>query len=336
MRVRCFDLDGIDAANRRSALRAQLLAWSPFDDCEYRAVIQRDCAVAVAWDRGVVRALLAQASAPDDAVIEPELWLREPMSGDGLRVIDALEGVDVQWWRGGALAASRWWPRRPREPEATEWLRTLGVGSDGVTSLPIDSNPAWLSKRSVEPIDLDGLASSTTRIERITVGVVALVLVGFSAAQVHQLHDSRQRTIAMQSELDRLQQEAAPAIAARDVALGLAREATAVATQLSAVSSLEVLQHLAEVTSGGGVLLKELDLTGTKLRLSLEVPTQVARGNVVRDLQAGGWFTGVTEVNDSGNRGWTVFDVELSGLRPPAQGVAATPNAGSTVAAAAR
>jgi hypothetical protein len=74
---------------------------------------------------------------------------------------------------------------------------------------------------------------------------------------------------------------------------------------------------MATVLPAAGVVLKEFDLNATKLRVAFELGPQVQRSAVVRELQAGGWFTRISEAQDNANRGWTVFDIDLAAVRRP-------------------
>jgi Tfp pilus assembly protein PilN len=98
------------------------------------------------------------------------------------------------------------------------------------------------------------------------------------------------------------------------------------------VLPLEVLQHLSEVLPRRGVTLKELELSGQKLRLALELTPEVQRSALVKELQAGGWFNKVSEARDGASRGWILFETELAGqpapaarVRPPTAAAAAPP-----------
>jgi hypothetical protein len=309
-------------------LRAQLVAWAPFDDAEFRVEWQDAAALAVAWDRGTVQALLTQAGVSADVIVEPELWLREPMTADGVRLIEGLEGIDAQWWRDGRLHAARWWPERPTASEFAAWLRSLGAEAPVLDGLPPTTNPAWRARAEGERLALDDLSSTTSRIERLAIGAAGLVLVAFTAAQAQQLYGAYTRSRDVAAELERARLTAAPTLAARERALSMAQEAQALATALTAVAPLDVLQHLAEVLPPTA-LLREFDSSGSKFRVSLELPPATARSAVVREMQAAGWFTRVTEAPDPGSRGWTLFDVELAGLRPPAEPRALRPGEGA-------
>jgi hypothetical protein len=43
----------------------------------------------------------------------------------------------------------------------------------------------------------------------------------------------------------------------------------------------------------------------------------VQRSAIVKDLQSGGWFTGVAELREASGRAWVSFEMRLKGLNPP-------------------
>lgn len=317
-RCRYLPLAHVAAGDRRAVLRNLLLAWAPFDRAEFRVVWQGEAVLALAWDRELVAGLLATAGCASPSVLWPETLMHEVMAADGVRLVRCLEGVEAQAWQGRHLHASRWWADPPTAAEAEIWLRSLGTDVSERASLPAAQELAWLRRPWAELQGLDGLMSTTSRLERVAVGATMAGLTALTGAQAHQVFAAYQERQALQSDHERIQIEAAPVAAARERAEALAREADALAAQLTGVLPLEVLQHLDDVLPPAGVTLKELELSGNQLRLALELGADLQRGGVVKDLQSGGWLTKVNEARDGSNRGWVVFDAVLLGPRPSA------------------
>lgn len=322
-RFRHFSLSGIAAAQRRAVLRNLLLAWAPFDQSDYCVVMRGESAYAWAWDEAAAQLALREAGAPANAQSWPETLLREPSVADGLRVSSVLEGLDAQLWRHGELLASRWWPQAPDAPEWTRWCRALAVNPPLPDALDVPSvqSVGWRAPWA-EGLGLQALLSSGSRLERLVIATGLVCLVGLSAAQAHLAWAAMSQTRALRDQVDSLTASAAPLIAARSRALVMQGEAELLAQQMSALQPLEVMQHLAERLPARGVLLKELELSGSKLRIALEATPDVARAALVKDLQATGWFEQVTEVRDSGGRGWLWFEMQVNGMRPPLGAVA--------------
>lgn len=298
-------------------LRNLLLAWAPFDQSEYRVVWQGDTVLAVAWDRVVVGGFLASAEMSTSIVLWPETFLRQPPGKDGLRVVQALEGVEAQFWRGGALAATRWWPQLPDAVEAQTWLHSLGVEVAAATSLPRPTAAAWQRRPWADLQGLDSLSSTTSGLERVAVGAALVGFTALTGAQAHQVLAAYKAHQAAELNHQRQVLAAAPVLAARDRARALALEAEGLSQQMIGVLPLDLLQHLSEVMQARGMTLKELELSGRQVRLSVELAPELQRSAVVKDLQAGAWLSKVTEARDNSNRGWVVLDATLIGERAP-------------------
>ncbi len=313
-------------------LQNLLRAWAPFDDAQHCVVVRGDGAFAWAWDRVLVSQLLAEASAPANAKLHPEALLVEPPAGECARLVGALQGVDAQIWRRGELLASRWWPEVPTQDEWAGWLRGAGAEQPVAESLPSVETLAWQAPWA-EGLDQAALLSSTSRLERVALGAALAGLVGLSSAQLHQAWLAYSERGELQLERDRLVAQAAPVITARARALAMASQAELLAAQLAAPLPLEVMQHLAERLPARGVTLKEMELSGTRLRVALDVPADLPRTAIVKELQAPGWFVQVNEVRDLSGRGWIGFDIQIQGLQPPASAPAPVPTGVSPTAA---
>lgn len=318
-RVKRFDLGDVPAAERRAVLRNLLLAWNPFDSSDYRVVQLAGQALAFAWDAQQLSDWLSNCPQPTVAAswsILPEGLFRHPLQGQGLRLLPCLEGHEMQQWRDGMMQASRWWPQPPDASEQVAFLRALP--SAEVESGPNPSEVPWLDRPWAEALSLEALASNWSRLEQLTVGASLVGLAALSGAQITELVGAYQARDAVSAELDRAKLAAGPVLSARDRALDQARELDGLSRQLSGVQPIEVMLHLSKLLPQRGALLKELELNGNKLRLGLELAADVQRSAVVKDLQAGGWFTAVTEVRESAGRNWVSFEMTLSGLLPPA------------------
>lgn len=316
-RCKVLPLAQVAPADRRAVARNLLLAWAPFDQAEYRVAWQGDAALAVAWDRTGVEGLLSSAGGSASVTLWPETFLRAPPSKDGLRVLQCLEGVEAQLWHGGSLHASRWWPQQPEVADAQAWLRSLGPAT-AASNLPATSPVAWRQRPWADLHSLDGLSSTSSRLERMALGAALVGLTALTGAQAHQWLAAYEAGQTALRDRQRLLLEAAPVLAARDRAETLAREAQRLAEQMNSVSPLDVLLHLSDVLPARGVTLKELELSGPQLRLAIELAPDLQRSALVKDLQAGGWLSKVAEARDISNRGWVVFDALLLGQRAPA------------------
>jgi len=332
-RFRLFRQPATVGSSAKSALRLQLIAWSPFDQSSYFVVMQKDVAMVWAWDGPAAEAWLRAAQTPTPAPtanptaaaataqLWPEAVCRPRPQGEVCRLVQGIDGWEAQTWSAGVLNASRWWPTQPDVAEFQRWAQTgpaAGPSSQPSLSVVADAaHQAWAKRPWAEGLGLQALQSTASPLERVVVGATLVGLVGLSAAQGRQLWDvSAQRQSTIDAR-ERLQASLGSTLVARERALSLSGEAQELSAAMSAVQPLELLQHLSERLPSQGVLLRELELQGQRLRISLDLPADVPRAQVVKELQAAGWLTQVSEVRDSSERGGVSFEMLLSGNGPP-------------------
>jgi hypothetical protein len=103
-------------------------------------------------------------------------------------------------------------------------------------------------------------------------------------------------------------------------------------SQMSVPRPIEVLAHLAELLPAKGVLLRELDLNGLRVRMDLELDATVSRSMVIAALQRSPWFSDIAEVRDIQSRGGVPFEFRLrQAARKDGMLLAAGMNAAETV-----
>ena len=317
-RVRVFPLAAVPLAQRTAVLRNLLRAWAPFADSDYRVVRHGDQALAFAWDRAG-----GPASVPDTAL--PEGLLHEPMPQSGVRVVAGLDGYEGQVWQAGWPVATRWWPAPPQAEEWQLFLRSLAPAwTEGVPAEPPPPAPAvWRAQPWAATQSIDDLGSGGSRLERIAVMATAACLVALAAGLARGAWGAWQERESLRALATQSRAAAAPVVAARERALALRGTSDALSRELTAVQPLEVLEHLARALPATGVLLKEFELTGLKLRLGLELSGDVQRSAIIKALQAGGWFTEVVEQRELLGRPWSAFELSLASAAPPLKVVAA-------------
>lgn len=316
-RMRVFALAAVPVPDRRAALRNLVLAWAPFDSCEYRVGLRGELGLAWAWDARQVGELLRAAGADSATEVIPEGLLRPPMTTDGVRLLACLEGVEAQAWVAGVPALSRWWPQRPDAADWAAFARGAPVAAMLPAIPPATSDVPWQSRPWLECQGLDALAARWSRIELLATGATLVGLIALTAGQASQALAVQRETDARLADIARISDSAAPVLAARDRAMSALGEAETLTQALAAVQPIEVLRHLAEVLPAKGITLREFDLTGRVLRLGLELAPEVQRSAVVKDLQSGGWLSGVTEQREAPGRSWVTFEMRLTGLSPP-------------------
>jgi len=326
VRVRVFSLAQAPVGERRAVLRNLLVAWSPFADSAFLVAQREDRALAFAWDAA------AAAGAP-----LPESLLQQPMAGDGCRLVRGLEGCEAQLWRGGWPVATRWWPEPPSTADWQEFARTVPPADAALlpAAAPAPQAAAWRAGPWVATRTLQALSAGGSRIEHLATVATIFGLLGLTAAQARVGWDAWRERQTVQAALAAVESDAAPVRAARDRALAAAAGSALLARELSAVQPLEVLQQLSLALPARGAQLRDFELEGLRLRLGLELAADVQRATIVKDLQAGGWFTAVTEAREQSGRPWAQFEATLAGLHPPARPAADAAGAAPAAAAAA-
>lgn len=333
-RLRWFRLTGLPAAERLAALRLQVDAWRPFDTTAARLVLAGEDGLAIAWDADKVHAQLRDAGlTPERCQVLPETLLQSP-GGDGLRLLRASDGFEAQSWREGALRASRWWAEALTPQDWQEFVHASGAGRD-VAELPPHAEDIALAPAAwARHYALHASADGSQDVERRLVFAGALALTLAAGLLAHQFWDAHREGQALARQIADIKQATASVLGARDATMASLDEVDKLAAWYSVPLPVDVIGHLADTLARSGVLIKDLDLEGSKLRLGLQLAPSATRAGIVRDLQSGGWFTDVVEVRADNARGLLTMEMRIVGLRPPASGAVAAAAPGTSPAAA--
>lgn len=313
-RHRAFDLSELPEADRLGALRAQLAAWEPLPDPQYL----------ISWQGAVAQAFAIEKHRLDPVAVKKPGWLpetlaREPLS-QGVRLVQALDGFEGQAWKAGVLRVTRWWAARPTVQEWSLFLRQAGWPGSAGDAAPDVESPDW-QKPGRLPVSADQLGQVGQGNEQVLAAVLALVLIGFGAMSARALWDSFEARRQAQLALTELKVGVAPVLAARDKALAAADQGAALIAHLQAPRPLEVLEELLRLLPSTG-LIREADIQGMEVRVVLDLPPDVSRSKVIAGLEAGGWFTQVSEARDGQPRSGLDLQMKLSAVSPPQRGSA--------------
>ncbi|MCC6912276.1 MAG: hypothetical protein IT566_01130 [Rhodospirillaceae bacterium] len=137
VRQHVFELgEGLPESKRKSALALMVRKWAPFPAPQFAAQWVGNRACVYAWDADMVAAAIAEAGeSAQRCTVWPETFFRAPME-DGIRLAQMSDGVEGQVWKGGLLAATRWWPQAPAPRDWAIFLRSAGVD---LTQAPLGS-----------------------------------------------------------------------------------------------------------------------------------------------------------------------------------------------------
>lgn len=332
-RQRVFSLAAVPRADRRAAVRNLLLSWGPFDDAEYRVALSADSALAFAWDRQAAAADLEAAGIAPDRPLMPEGLYRPVPTAPGLRLQASLEGYEVQVWKDGLPVESHWWPRRPTEQDWQVLLRSRHA-HDAAQSAVIDAGTPWQAKPWVGSMPLEELDRGAVEFERLLFIGIACGLVGLAAMQAKDLYSAHGALQHAKQDYAELTQKATPIAVARAEALQLSQQVKLLSDAMTAPQAIEVMQHLAEQLPKSGVTLREFDLRGATLRVSLALAPNVQRSEILKGLQGGGWFVDVSELRDGTTTAEVAnFEMRLRATRPGPIAAVPEPSASSPPAA---
>jgi hypothetical protein len=209
-----------DASNDRQldALRLQIERLSPFVESGshfhfganfinlwlWDAQVVSDAATAIGID-------LRRVSVLPESALQP--------AGEGVRMIECLDGVEGQCWNQGSLVASRWWPTPPDSRNWVLFQRGAAVSPDRLTTnppaavaLPWLPRP-WTNSRT------DGWGGiSNIDLRLAAAGIAVALLIGYDYLGMEWLRLSWARS-AVERQITVHSAEVAPTVEARIAAL---------------------------------------------------------------------------------------------------------------------
>lgn len=317
-RLKWFSLANVPAAERRAALRMQAEAWAPFQSSQYQLAVSGNEGLALAWDRADAEAMLAAAGLePERCILLPETLLRRP-DGDGVVLIECVEGVEAQVWRDGMLRASRWWATQPDTQEWMLFLHSVGASVADPSLLRSPQSLPWLDQPWIRMDDAGGGPSGVTGAEGRLVKMLTMAAVFAAAFVGHQLLDNWMLARAKEQAIAAVRETSGQALADRDKAILRATQLQQWAHWFEEPLPIEVISQLHERLAQSSVQIREMDLNGTRLSLGLLLSPNTQRSDIVRRLQ-GGWFKDVAESRTENSRGLMLIDLTLDGVRAPAK-----------------
>lgn len=298
-RFRRIDFGDLGRSERLGFLGVQIASWQPFARTDYALALDDKGAMVFAWD--------GQAFAERCAVggletknfrILPETMLHPRAKDEGARLVACISGWEGQVWLSGRLETSRWWSEAPDESAWENFVRGAGLTPTPVLAKPADAAlperlqraSPWLALRTPDRLrQAQGLALHLTA----AVILAALCIAAFHEVRAHWLLE--ERITALTAEKTRLEEKAAPQLAAREEALASQARLETLVHLVDRPPAIELLAHLAEAISAQDTIVRELEWSDGRLRLALQIPPGASRVSYVRALEKGGWFVEVRE-----------------------------------------
>ena len=211
-RFRVFRLLNAEWAKLRDFAALKAREWAPYDEVGFHLHLTEDGVRIWAWDGARVgEAINASGINRRWVTILPETALQEP-PGEGLHLIECVEGYEAQFWADGELQASRWWADTPSREQWMEFQRAAGIPPVADVSpreIPRSRRRPWTNSG-------EGVGFGVERRSReLALAAAALLLAGYGYFGGFLASDT-----AALAELDgRLQQaerRSAPAVADRE------------------------------------------------------------------------------------------------------------------------
>ncbi len=282
-RYRCFDLAGLPAARREESLQLKIQQWSPYTRTAEYVVWQGDCAQVWIWDEARA-AQVREASGAAQAAPVPENLVRPPLA-DGVRLAACLDGVEGQIWQQRQLLASRWWLKPPDLLEWSRFLRAHGQPSPAHVltpePLPLLAKPWGKPRRR-------NTAANERAIALVAAMALAVVL-GWESATLWKTHQKHQ---AIQQEIEKLNQDGAAILQARDHAVTDKERVRQLVRLVPYPSQLELMAAVAGKLPRNGAQLAEWRYHAGTLRVAVQAPNIDPR-NYVAAFQSLPLFKGI-------------------------------------------
>ena len=217
---RCENFDNVPKGRRRAALELQLPVWSPFGDTGYHCVWSGAAAMVWFWDADVVRVQpgdlfdAADTAAAAHVRILPETVFL-PRRAEGIHLQPCREGFELQDWRGGVLMDSFWFPQRPDAGRIDWFCRRRGAEATALQAGEAGEPAAEPWSSPVSP--RDWVAAN----ERPLVAAGFAVLLALLVWQEARLQKMDYLRVAAVDQLEQLEEDLGPALAARNDLLRL-------------------------------------------------------------------------------------------------------------------
>lgn len=291
-RFQRFDLGQVPPKNRAQALRLKLAQWTPFASSAYYVGWEGQHALVWGWDSDKVQqAIVAQGIKPKRVKILPESLLQNPIES-GLQLVLCQEGFEGQFWHGGQLERSRWWPQMPKPDEWLMFQRDAGIPPNqqqdkppAPHSRPLNARP-WVYETSAS----GGLG---TQWERIIVALGILLLSAPTFWYGFGQYKLQLDTEILFDRQSQLQRKAAPIMQARRESLDhLFR-----INELRAISpypgQLELMAGVAKVLPQDQSYLKDWDFQSGQLKITISSASDISTTSLIGALQKAGFFRDV-------------------------------------------
>jgi len=276
---RCEDFTAIPKSRHRAALEFKLPVWSPFRNTGYHAVWSGGVAMVWFWDSD------RTASAHEEFVslfptsgrrtaarlrILPEtvFYQRKP---DGVHLQPCIDGFEFQLWHGNVLTDAFWFAERPEESQLSWFLArhesTPAAHPNSVQEMPAPAG----SRMAPEPWSASqGLRGWFADVPPAFATACLLALALIVLWQEVRYWKIRQLEQTAAEEFDRLQEQIAPLIEARNTLIDLRRTNLALLDLLSGPSQAALMEQVDRAIPSPKAEFREWRYRQGELRITVE------------------------------------------------------------------
>jgi len=295
-----FDLKSVPKPQRPQALALHIRQWSPFSRTGWYLLWDEDDALVWAWDAERVEAAVLENKLAQNSInIVPETLLHQCQE-QGTYLVSCMDGVEGQVWRHRSLISSRWWPKPPVIDEWVNFQRDAGShpGSQ-VSKVPV-ARPLNLGEVPWgKSVAQDGAAVYGAKVEAWLVPFIALCLFATTMWYGAQWIKLRTANKTRATELETLNQQAAPIVTARSQALESLGRIKVLLALDPYPNLLVLLSKLAEVLPKDGPYLKEWEFLNGKLKILIASPNKLVTSDYIKLLQSTGFFNNIQAASTS-------------------------------------
>jgi hypothetical protein len=284
---------GASRASQLGSVELEIKRLSPFGETGSHIHLTDGFASVWLWDQHAAE--LAGAAAGLDVSklrILPETAFRETAS-EGPRLVEGLDGFEGQYWSGGGLSASRWWPRLPDEPAWGLFARGASVSIDPAgLSTPPPIRSAWLARPWTRTHGLRSLAPARLDMKTAAAAIGLLFVAGYGYEGARYLH-WRANAASLERQIDTRATAIEPILAARDQALANQSAIRALAGLSRFPSQLTLMARVAEILPRGSAQLDDWLYDGGQLELAVASNQPLNVIDLVRSFEGSGYFSDV-------------------------------------------
>lgn len=290
-----FELEpGLPPGKRMGALRIKLAEWAPFEETGTLISWSGSQALVWAWDKAQVdSAIRSNGFDPRRVAVVPETTIATP-ADDGIRLRQALDGVEGEAWLDGRLVASRWWAQ---VPSAASWITFLrSSGFQGQISDPSALSPVvvpWLVQPWATQAGFGDAMLGRFSPKQIA-AAAALVLALPLLYQGSQLARLWKEQIRIEGALARAQTAAMPISTDRAAAMEAIACSDTIAKLEPYPSQLHLLARVAEQIPNPTIALSDWSFQSGDLRFTVSHQGQFDAAAFLRAFSAQPDFERVT------------------------------------------